>query len=99
MEMVIDRQILPEPIYSYIHSEKIRIFEENGNVVLSPLNKKPNIDELFGIFNDGKLSSNGFIKQKSHRRRRWLAHLFYCITPSLIGAISLTLYPKIRLLA
>ena len=64
MEMVIDRQILPEPIFSYINSEKIRIFEENGNVVLSPLNKKPNIDELFGMFKDGKLSSNDFIKQK-----------------------------------
>jgi len=65
MEMVIDRNILPEPIFSYINSEKIRIFEENGNVVLSPLKNKPNINELFGIFNDGKLSSSDFIRQKS----------------------------------
>jgi len=65
MEMVIDRKILPEPIFSYINSEKIRIFEENGNLVLSPLKNKPNINELFGIFNDGKLSSSDFIRQKS----------------------------------
>ena len=60
--VIIDRQILPEPIFSYIHSEKIRIFEENGNIILSPLKIKPNVDELFGKYN--KLSSEDFIKQK-----------------------------------
>jgi hypothetical protein len=63
--IVIDRKILPEPIFSYIHSERIRIFEENGNIVLSPLKIKQNVNELFGMFNDGKLSSEGFIKQKA----------------------------------
>ena len=63
--LVIDRNMLPEPIFSYIDSEKIRISEENGNVILSPIKNKPNIDELFGIFNDGKMSSNDFIKQKA----------------------------------
>ena len=65
LEAVIDRQMLPEPIFSYINSEKIRIFEENGNIILSPYEKRPNINELFGMFNDGKLSSEDFIKQKS----------------------------------
>jgi len=63
--LVIDRKILPEPILSHIQSEKIRIFEENGNIVLSPIKNKPNINELFGMFNDGKMSSNDFIKQKA----------------------------------
>jgi len=64
--LVIDRTILPEPIFSYIRSEKIRMFKENGNVVLSPVKKnKPNANELFGFFNDGKLSSRDFIKQKT----------------------------------
>ncbi|MHC6201728.1 hypothetical protein ACYULU_00865 [Breznakiellaceae bacterium SP9] len=39
--------------------------EENGSIVLSPIRKKPNIDELFGMFSDGKLSSEEFIKQKA----------------------------------
>jgi hypothetical protein len=39
--MIIDREILPEPIFSYIHSEKIRIFEENGNRVVW----KPQVSE------------------------------------------------------
>jgi len=63
--MVIDRQILPEPIVSFIHSEKIRMIEEDGNIILSPLKINPNVNELFGMFNDGKLSSEDFIKEKA----------------------------------
>ena len=63
--LVIDRKILPEPIFSYIQSEKVKISEENGNLVLSPVKNKPDVNELFGMFNDGKLSSNDFIKQKT----------------------------------
>ena len=66
--LVIDRKILPEPIFSYVRSEKIRIFEENGNIVLSPIKNKLNANELFGMFNDGKLSLNDFIKQKSIKK-------------------------------
>jgi hypothetical protein len=62
--MVIDRKILPEPIISYIHTEKVRMVEENGNIILSPLKINPNVNELFGMFNDGKLSSEDFIKEK-----------------------------------
>jgi hypothetical protein len=62
--VIIDRDTLPETIFSYIKSEKIKIFEENGNIVLSPVGNKPNVNELFGMFNDGKLSSNDFINQK-----------------------------------
>ena len=66
--LIIDRKILPEPIFSYVRSEKIQIFEENGNIVLSPLKNNLNANELFGMFNDGKLSSNDFIKQKTIER-------------------------------
>jgi hypothetical protein len=66
--VVIDRQILPEPIFSYIHSEKIRVSEENGNVVLSPLKNKPDASELFGMFSDGKLSSEDFIREKAFEK-------------------------------
>ena len=63
--VIIDREILPEPIFSYVHSEKIRIFEENGNVVLSPVVEKYAIlEKSFGMFSDGKLSSENFIKAK-----------------------------------
>ena len=63
--LVIDREILPEPFFSYFHTEKVRIFEDNGNIVLSPLKNILDANELFGMFNDGRLSSEGFIKQKN----------------------------------
>jgi len=39
--LVIDRVILPEPIFSCLHTEKIRVFEQNGDIVLSPVKSKP----------------------------------------------------------
>jgi len=66
--LVLNREILPEPLFSYIQSEKIRVIEENGNVVLSPVKNKPSVNELFGMFNDGKLSSKEFIKQKAFEK-------------------------------
>ena len=60
--LVINREILPEPILSFINSEKIWVFKENENVVLSPIKKQTKIEDLFGKYN--KLSSEEFIKQK-----------------------------------
>jgi hypothetical protein len=37
--IIIDREILPETIISYIHSKKIKLVEENSNIILSPMNE------------------------------------------------------------
>ncbi|MDR0608873.1 MAG: hypothetical protein LBG58_02080 [Planctomycetaceae bacterium] len=63
--VIIDRAMLPEVIISYIHSEKIKIVEENGNVILSPVKEKNILDELVGMFSDGRLSTKKFIAQKA----------------------------------
>ena len=42
---------------------KINVFEENGNIILSPVKNETNVDELFGKYR--KLSSEDFIKQKA----------------------------------
>ena len=63
--IVIDREILPETIFSFIRSPKIKLVEDNGNVILTPIKNSPNIRELRGMFSDGKLSSDAFIKQKT----------------------------------
>ncbi|MDR1220334.1 MAG: hypothetical protein LBK73_12105, partial [Treponema sp.] len=64
--IIIDREILPEPIISYIHSKKIKLVEENGNIILSPINNEKYLilEKSFGMFSDGKLSSEGFMKEK-----------------------------------
>ena len=63
--IVIDREALPKTIISYIHSEKIRLVEENGTITLSPVfDKYAILEKSFGMFSDGKLSSEQFIKAK-----------------------------------
>ena len=69
--VIIDRQMLPEAIISYIHSEKIRMVKENGSVYLSPINEKYSIlDKSFGMFSDGKLSSEKYLKEKELEYQR-----------------------------
>ena len=78
-DMVLDIQTLPEMIFSRISTEKVRIHEENGTIVLSPVKNKPkpNINELFGMFSDGKLSSFDFIKQNTFGRFNSSCGMYY----------------------
>jgi virulence-associated protein VagC len=74
--LVINRWALPEPISSYIDSDRVEVSRENGRVVLSPVAEtaddikkrkrewKEAIKELHKMFSDGKMSSEDFIKQK-----------------------------------
>ena len=63
--MIIDREILPETITSYIHAEKIRLVEENGTVTLSPVfDTYAVLEKSCGMFPDGKLSSARFAREK-----------------------------------
>ena len=56
---------MPEIIVSYIHSEKIKLVKENGIIVMSPISDKYSIlEESFGMFADGKLSSKKLIEER-----------------------------------
>ena len=69
-ETIIDRQTLPKTILSYIYSDKIRLIEENGNVTLTPIYDKYSIlEKSFGMFSDGKLSTERFIKEKEIEKK------------------------------
>ena len=64
-DMVLDVQTLPEIVFSKIASEKVRIHEENGSIILTPIiEKKQNFDVLFGMFSDGRISTEEFMKEK-----------------------------------
>ncbi|MDR2495286.1 MAG: hypothetical protein LBD24_08710 [Spirochaetaceae bacterium] len=67
--IIIDREKLPETIISYIRSEKIRLVEENGTITLSPVFDTYGIlEKSFGMFSDGTLSSERFIKEKAREK-------------------------------
>jgi virulence-associated protein VagC len=64
-DMILDVQTLTEMIFSRIHTEKVRIHEENGSIILTPVvEKKQNFDVLFGMFSDGKISTEEYMKEK-----------------------------------
>ena len=68
-DMVLDVQILPELIFSKISTDKVKFHEENGSMVLTPIvEKKQNFDVLFGMFSDGKLSSEEYMKEKQKEK-------------------------------
>jgi len=64
-EMVLDVQALPETIFSKISSRKVKYFEENGTITLTPFaEEKPRFDHLIGLFSDGKISIDDFLEEK-----------------------------------
>ena len=68
-EMVLDIHELPETIFSRITTKKVKVSEENGTITLRPiLSEKPNFQHLVGIFSDGKISIDDFIKEKQQER-------------------------------
>jgi len=68
-DMVLDIQTLPEMIFSRISAKKVNFHEENGLIILTPvIEKKQNFDVLFGMFSDGKLSSEDYMKEKQFEK-------------------------------
>jgi virulence-associated protein VagC len=64
-DMILDVQTLQETIFSKISTEKVRIHEENGSIILTPIvEKKQDFNILFGMFSDGRISTEEYMKEK-----------------------------------
>jgi hypothetical protein len=69
-EMLLDSHEVPETIFSKISTKKVTFFEENGTIILTPFFEgKPRFDHLVGIFSDGKISVDDFLKEKRQERK------------------------------
>jgi len=65
LDMVLDVNMVPEAIFSHIKTEKVKFHEENGTFVLTPVTEKEKtFNRLIGMFSDGKLSIDGYLKEK-----------------------------------
>jgi hypothetical protein len=68
-EMVLDIQALPETIFSRIPTKKVKVYEENGTITLTPFSEeKPRFDHLIGMFSDGKISIDDFLEEKRREK-------------------------------
>jgi len=64
-DVVLDIQTLPEMIFSRISTEKVKFREENGSIIITPfIERKQNFDVLFGMFSDGRISTEEYMKEK-----------------------------------
>jgi len=69
VEVVLDIQALPEIIFSRIPSKKVKFYEENGTITLTPVfEEKPCFDHLVGKFSDGKISVDDFLDNKQREK-------------------------------
>ena len=72
-EMVLDLKTLPETIFSKISTNKVKFYENNGTITLSPIfEEKPRFKHLRGMFSDGKISVEDFLEET--RRDKVLEH-------------------------
>jgi len=65
VEMTLDIKALPEALLARINTPKIKLQEENGCFILTPISEsEKSFDGLVGMFSDGKLSIDNFLAQK-----------------------------------
>jgi hypothetical protein len=63
-EMVLDAKTLPEPLFQLIQTEKVKVREAHGEILLTPVKETDFECPLFGMFADGKISASKFIADK-----------------------------------
>jgi hypothetical protein len=69
-EMILDIQTLPETISSKITTKKVKLYEENGTITLTPFSEeRPRFDHLIGMFSDGKISIDDFLEEKQQEKK------------------------------
>ena len=63
--MIINADILPEPLFSLVQSEKIRVLEDDGIITMTPIKEEFDCTaELYGVCSDGKLTLDKFLEWK-----------------------------------
>ena len=68
-DMVLDVQTLPETVFARIPAGKVRYHEENGSIILTTIfEKRQNFDALFGMFSDGRISTEEYMREKQFEK-------------------------------
>ena len=64
-DLILDINMLPKAILSRTKAKEVKFHEENGSFVLTPVTEKEkSFDHLIGMFSDGKLSIDNYLKEK-----------------------------------
>ena len=64
-EIILNTNILPEPLLRMIKSERVKVRQVDGVVSLCPVQEqRDGLDQLFGLFSDGPMSVDKFMAEK-----------------------------------
>ena len=70
MDEILSVNTLPEPLHRRFRSDRVRVHEENGVVMLTPVQEPskdatwPALNRLRAKISDGKLSTERYVAQK-----------------------------------
>jgi ribosomal protein L21 len=63
--LVIKADILPEPLFSLVQAEKIRVLENDGVITMTPIKEEYDCTaEVRGMYSDKKLTLDKFLERK-----------------------------------
>ena len=64
-DMIINADILPEPLFSLVQAEKIRVLENDGIITMTPIKEEFDCTaEIRGMYSDKKLTLDKFLEWK-----------------------------------
>jgi hypothetical protein len=63
-ETVIQTNTLPEQLIRILQTEYVKVQEENGKIQLIPIKENDPECPLHGMFSDGKISINKYLRRK-----------------------------------
>ena len=78
-DVVLDINVLPKTLFSRIKAEKVLFHEENGVFTLTPfVEEEKSFEKLKGMFSDGKLSIDNYLKEKQLEKalEKWTKFMF-----------------------
>lgn len=64
-DMILSVNTLPEPLHRRFRSERVRVREENGSVILTPVaDTNPKHTSLWGLLPEGLFTTEEYFAQK-----------------------------------
>ena len=68
-DMILSVDTLPEPLYRRFRSDRVRVHEENGVVMLTPVQESQQdawtvLEQLRDMLSDGRMSTESYVAQK-----------------------------------
>ena len=66
-DMILNTNILPEPLFKLIHSPQMRVRETDKGIIIMPFENNQSltaIKKARGMYTDGKLSVDKFLAEK-----------------------------------